>query len=56
MILKKDAQLLSDIVNKLDEEVQKLEKANKKKDSDSFEKSKKIILELQSKIKQILGG
>ncbi|VVB79252.1 Uncharacterised protein [uncultured archaeon] len=48
-----DIEFLSQAVNSLDQGLSKLEEAYNKKDYDLFNKSKKFILEMESKIQEV---
>lgn len=54
MSIKEETELLSQLISSLDEAFQNLEKSYLKKDIPEFEKSKKVILDLQIKLKEVL--
>jgi hypothetical protein len=51
---KEDAGFLGQLVQSLEDAAEKLEKAYEKKDYDSFNRSKKIMLNIQKEISGIL--
>lgn len=51
---KEDVPFLNQLVKSMEEAESKLEKAYEKKDYNSFNESKKFILEIQKKISEIL--
>lgn len=54
MIKEDDIPFLSQLVKSLEETKLKLEKAYEKKDYESFNKSKKFMLEIQRKISEVI--
>lgn len=53
MVKTGDIEFLSQVVNSLDQALSKLEEAYSKKDFDLFNKSKKFVLEMEEKIKEV---
>lgn len=56
MVESGDTEFLNQVVNSLDQALSKLEEAYNKKDYDLFNKSKKFILEMETKIQGVANG
>ncbi len=54
MIKKEDAQTINQLLDSLDLSLSELEKAHSEKDSASFNKSKKFMIDLQKKISEVI--
>jgi hypothetical protein len=55
MIKESDISFLNQFVKTLEDSFNKLEKAYNKKDSENFNKLKKIIVQTQGKISEVIG-
>lgn len=51
---KEDTQFLIQLVNSLEDAEEKLEEANEKKDYEGFRKTKKLMMNIQRQISEIL--
>lgn len=51
-----ETQILGQIINAMDESVKKMEQAYSRRDIESFENAKKVVLGFQQEITKVLAG